>query len=87
MKQHLPLTAAALAAALALSACNRPEEPAKPITGSAENAQGAPHAWFAGYGPIDDPQLVVIVMVEGGEMGGVVAAPRGRQAFEAVLGR
>jgi penicillin-binding protein 2 len=56
-------------------------------TGSAENAHGAPHAWFAGYGPVDDPQLVVIVMVEGGEMGGVVAAPRGRQAFEAVLGR
>jgi penicillin-binding protein 2 len=54
-------------------------------TGSAEN-QGAPHAWFAGYGPIDDPQMVVIVMVEGGEMGGVVAAPKGRAAFEAVLG-
>src|SRR5262249_40060528 len=28
-----------LAAALALGACNRPEEPGKPITGSAENAQ------------------------------------------------
>src|SRR3989442_8384891 len=39
MKQHLPLTAAALAVAVALWACNRPEEPAKPITGSAENAQ------------------------------------------------
>ena len=55
-------------------------------TGSAEN-QGAPHAWFAGYGPLDDPQMVVIVMVEGGEMGGVVAAPKGRAAFEAVLGK
>jgi putative membrane protein len=40
MKRHFPLTAAALAAAsLALSACNRPDEPVKPITGSAENAQ------------------------------------------------
>jgi penicillin-binding protein 2 len=56
-------------------------------TGSAENQHKEAHAWFAGYAPIDDPQVVAIVMVEGGEMGGVVAAPRGRQAFEAVLGR
>jgi penicillin-binding protein 2 len=56
-------------------------------TGSAENQHSQAHAWFAGYAPADDPQLVVIVMVEGGEMGGVVAAPLGRQAFEAVLGR
>ncbi|HEY3080204.1 MAG TPA: penicillin-binding protein 2 [Chloroflexota bacterium] len=56
-------------------------------TGSAENQHSQAHAWFAGYAPLDDPQVVAIVMVEGGEMGGVVAAPLGRQAFEAVLGR
>jgi penicillin-binding protein 2 len=56
-------------------------------TGSAENQHKEAHAWFAGYAPLDDPQVVAIVMVEGGEMGGVVAAPRGRQAFEAVLSR
>jgi putative membrane protein len=32
-------SAIALAASLALSACNRPDEPVKPITGSAESAQ------------------------------------------------
>jgi penicillin-binding protein 2 len=56
-------------------------------TGSAENAHGALHAWFAGYGPADAPEVVVVALVEGGEMGGVVAAPLGRQAFEIALGQ
>ena len=38
-------------------------------------------------GPFDNPTAVVISMVEGGEMGGVVAAPLGRQALEVVLGK
>ena len=56
-------------------------------TGSAENQGPQAHAWFAGFGPFDNPSVVVISMVEGGEMGGVVAAPLGRQSFEITLGR
>lgn len=33
------------------------------------------HAWFAGFAPADKPQIVVVVLVENGGHGGVVAAP------------
>ena len=56
-------------------------------TGSAENQDPNAHAWFAGYGPADDPKIVVTVMVEGGQHGGTVAAPLGRQVLEIVLGK
>jgi penicillin-binding protein 2 len=56
-------------------------------TGSAENQNENDHAWFAGFGPADNPQVVVTVMVEGGQHGGTVAAPLGRQAFEILLGK
>lgn len=56
-------------------------------TGSAENQNPDAHAWFAGYGPAEEPSIVVIVMVEGGRLGGTVAAPLGRKVFEIVLGK
>jgi penicillin-binding protein 2 len=52
-------------------------------TGSAENQNAQAHAWFAGYAPADQPQVVVLAMVEGGEHGAEVAAPLGRQLLEA----
>lgn len=51
-------------------------------TGSAENPGPNSHAWFAGFAPANDPQVVVLVMVEGSGAGSVVAAPRGRQMLE-----
>lgn len=33
------------------------------------------HAWFAGFAPADDPQIVVVVLVEHGGYGGRFAAP------------
>ncbi len=51
-------------------------------TGSAENQNPDAHAWFAGYAPADNPEVVVIAMVEGGRMGGEVAAPIGRKFLE-----
>jgi penicillin-binding protein 2 len=36
------------------------------------------HAWFVSYAPIDQPELVVVVFVEHGGVGGKVAAPIGR---------
>ncbi|MBI2942192.1 MAG: penicillin-binding protein 2 [Chloroflexi bacterium] len=51
-------------------------------TGSAENQGPSSHAWFAGYAPANNPQVVVLVMVEGSGAGSEIAAPRGRQMFE-----
>lgn len=51
-------------------------------TGSAENQSAAAHAWFAGWAPADAPEALVIVMVEGGQAGGTVAAPRAREMMD-----
>jgi len=63
-------------------------------TGTAQNAPGAaPHAWFIGFAPADDPQVAVAVIVENGgdagseATGGKVAAPIARAVMRAVLGR
>src|SRR5258708_16035062 len=47
-------------------------------TGSAENENPDAHAWFVGFLPPDKPSLLVLVMVEGGQHGGTVAAPIAR---------
>ena len=47
-------------------------------TGTAEVADAEPHAWFAGFAPADDPQVVVAVLVENAGTGGSVAAPIAR---------
>ncbi|MBP7249766.1 MAG: penicillin-binding protein 2, partial [Selenomonas sp.] len=35
-------------------------------TGTAENSQGRDHGWFVAYGPFDNPNIVVAVIVEQG---------------------
>jgi len=44
-------------------------------TGTAENAQGASHAWFIGFAPADNPEVVIAVIVENAGSGGSIAAP------------
>jgi penicillin-binding protein 2 len=44
------------------------------------------HAWFAGFGPANDPQIVVVALVENGGHGGVAAAPVARQIFMQYFG-
>ncbi|WP_298458892.1 penicillin-binding protein 2 [uncultured Cellulomonas sp.] len=63
-------------------------------TGTAQTTDdAAPHAWFTGFAPADDPQVAVAVIVENGgdagneATGGRVAAPIARAVFEAVLAR
>lgn len=51
-------------------------------TGTAENA-GDDHAWFVGYAPADDPEIVVCIMIENsGSTGGDVCAPIARRLIE-----
>jgi len=39
------------------------------------------HALFVGYGPVEDPKLVVVAIIENGESGSAVAAPLVRKAI------
>ena len=51
-------------------------------TGTAEDPpRTQPHAWFVSYAPVEKPELVVVVFVEGGGHGGAVAAPIARQVY------
>ena len=44
-------------------------------TGTADHADGeAPHAWFTGFAPADDPRIAVAVVVEKGGNAGSEAA-------------
>lgn len=57
----------------------------KPIagkTGTAENSHGRDHGLFVAYGPVDDPELVVVCIVEEGGFGSVAAGPIVYKAFE-----
>ncbi|MDO5300913.1 MAG: penicillin-binding protein 2 [Tissierellia bacterium] len=48
-------------------------------TGTAENATGRNHAWFIGYGPAEDAEYAVaVILEEADESGGSVAAPIAR---------
>lgn len=46
-----------------------------------------PHAWFAGWAPADRPQIAVVVLIENGGVGGVVAAPVARAIVDAWVAR
>lgn len=61
-------------------------------TGTAQHAAGAaPHAWFTGFAPADNPEVVVAVVVEDGgragseAYGGSVAGPISAAVMRAVL--
>jgi penicillin-binding protein 2 len=43
------------------------------------------HAWFAGFAPVDEPQVVVVVFAERAGLGGQVAAPIARDILKAVF--
>jgi peptidoglycan glycosyltransferase len=53
-------------------------------TGSAEYSKDKTksHAWFTGFAPVDDPEIVVTVIAEGAGSGGEAAAPVARKIFD-----
>ena len=55
-------------------------------TGTAENTQGADHGWFVAYGPFNQPNIVVAVIVENGGFGSQSAVPIGKRILEAAFG-
>lgn len=62
-------------------------------TGTATGEEGRPHAWFIGFGPVEQPSIAVAIFVEsGGDVGesasgGSVAAPIAAQVISEWLNR
>ena len=56
------------------------------VRAGADKSKLETHAWFAGFGPIQDPSMVVVVFVENGGQGNVAAAPLEKALFEARFG-
>jgi len=50
-----------------------------------DSAKGQDHAWFASFAPAQDPEVIVVVLVERGGKGGQVAAPIARQIYQAIF--
>jgi len=56
-------------------------------TGTGESSQGKDdHAWFVAVAPIDDPQFVVVVLVDEGGSGSRIAAPVVRHILQFLMG-
>jgi penicillin-binding protein 2 len=60
-------------------------QPVAGKTGTAEVAGKQPHSWFAAFAPAQDPQFVVVAVVEEGGHGSQVAAPIVRRVLEGLL--
>jgi len=60
-------------------------EPVAGKTGTAQVRGKDDFAWFACYAPVDDPQYVVVIMVEQGGHGGSTAAPAARQILSKIF--
>ena len=54
-------------------------------TGTSENPHGEAHAWYMGWMPAEDPELVAVALVENAGHGSEVAAPLVTALFEAWL--
>lgn len=52
-------------------------------TGTAEfgDLKDRTHAWYSGFAPVDDPKIVVTVLIEGGGEGSSVAAPVAKEVM------
>ncbi|MEI7815486.1 MAG: penicillin-binding transpeptidase domain-containing protein, partial [Coriobacteriia bacterium] len=55
-------------------------------TGTAEVGKGQPtNAWFIAFAPADNPTVAMAIMIEGGGIGGQVAAPAAKPVLQAAL--
>lgn len=51
-------------------------------TGTAQAQRGNTHAWFSSFAPFDDPEIVLVVLVEDGGEGSAVAVPAAKEIYE-----
>lgn len=51
-------------------------------TGTAEQAEGNPNAWFTAFAPFDKPKVVVTVIIEDGGEGSTVAGPVAKEILD-----
>ncbi|HBV58197.1 MAG TPA: penicillin-binding protein 2 [Candidatus Magasanikbacteria bacterium] len=52
-------------------------------TGTAQwSSKYSPHAWFTGFGPYENPQIVLTILIEEGGEGSHVAVPVAREVFD-----
>ena len=81
--RHVPIsgTAAGAFAGFPLSSV-----PVAGKTGTAEVAGKQPHSWFASAAPANNPEYVVVAVVEEGGHGSEVAAPIVRRILEGLFG-
>ncbi|HTO86440.1 MAG TPA: penicillin-binding protein 2 [Thermoanaerobaculia bacterium] len=56
-------------------------------SGLAAKGKYEDHAWFMGFAPVEDPQMVVAVFVENGGHGSSAAAPLAKALFERRFGK
>jgi penicillin-binding protein 2 len=54
-------------------------------TGTAQVFGQSDYAWYCSYAPANDPQYVVVVMIQQGGHGGVSAAPAARLIYDALF--
>ena len=50
-------------------------------TGTAQSGKGEDHAWFAGFAPVENPKVALVVFLEHGGHGGVSAAKLASSVF------
>jgi len=51
-------------------------------TGTAQAGSGLPHAWVTAFGPFENPEIVIVVMVEHAGEGSTVAVPIMKEILE-----
>jgi peptidoglycan glycosyltransferase len=55
-------------------------------TGTAEVGKGQPtNAWFIAFAPAENPTVAIAIVIEGGGVGGKVAAPAAKPVIQAAL--
>jgi penicillin-binding protein 2 len=55
------------------------------IVSNSKSEKGEDHAWFTAFAPANDPEVVVVVIVERGGHGGSVAAPIAKKILETIF--
>ncbi len=51
-------------------------------TGTAQNPEEKPHAWFVGFAPFENPRICVVILIEHGGKGGLEPARFGKKIIE-----